>query len=96
MRTRAVLGAEATGVFQMPASEDSGLAAIVSQSLGTIDGVRSVVVNYVTDNVYVSYDPTKVSSLQIKRAMTNAGIRARRTPQGKKDGANKMGGLHHG
>ncbi|MDV3293132.1 MAG: heavy-metal-associated domain-containing protein [Nitrososphaerales archaeon] len=54
----------------------SGCAGIITKSLKRIDGIRNVGINYITDKVYVSYDPTKVTPGQIKKAIEKAGYKA--------------------
>ena len=66
----------ATGVFFLVNSDCSGCATIISKSLKKIEGIRKVGINYVTDKVYVSFDPSKVTSGEIREAIEKAGYRA--------------------
>ncbi len=63
-------------MFFLVNSDCAGCAAIIVKSLRTIAGVRRVRVNYITDKVYVSYDPSKVAPGQIRQAIEMAGYRA--------------------
>ena len=54
----------------------SGCAGIISKSLKRIDGIRDVGINYITDKVYVSYDPKKVTPERIRKAIEKAGYKA--------------------
>ena len=60
------------GVFEAPNFGSLGCSMMSSKSLKRMTGVRDVEVNYVTDHVYVSYDPQKVTPEQIKTAIERA------------------------
>ncbi len=66
----------ATGVFFLVNSDCAGCTALIDESLRKLDGVRKVGINYVTDKVYVSYDPIKVTSGKIKDEIEKAGYKA--------------------
>ena len=77
---------EALGVFQIHTIDGSGFADVVSKSLKSMEGIKAVAVNYVTDKVYVSYDPIRISPGRIRRAIADAGVRASRASEGTKLG----------
>ncbi len=66
----------ATGVFFLENSDCAGCADIIRRSLLTLKGVREVAFNYVTDKVYVNYDPARVSPGEIRSAIERAGDQA--------------------
>ena len=66
----------AIGVFYLVNLDCSGCAAIIVRSLKKIDGIRNVGINYITDKVYVNYDPAKVTPGQIRKAIEKAGYKA--------------------
>ena len=61
----------ARGVFHMDTSEGSRFPEAVSRSLNSMSGIRTVVVNHVTDKVYVSYDPIRTSPARIRRLIAD-------------------------
>ena len=67
---------DAMGVFSLVNLDCSGCAVIIVKSLKKIDGIRNVGINYVTDKVFVNYDPTKVTPDQIRKAIEKAGYKA--------------------
>lgn len=67
---------EAMGVFFLINLDCSGCARIIIRSLKRIDGIGNVGINYVTDKVYVNYDPAKVLPDQIRHAIRKAGYKA--------------------
>ena len=75
-------GNKAVGVFQVINLDCSGCAGIISKSLKRIDGIRDVGINYITDKVYVSYDPKKVTPEQIRKAIGKAGYKAFQSRRG--------------
>ncbi|HEV2137722.1 MAG TPA: heavy metal-associated domain-containing protein [Nitrososphaerales archaeon] len=66
----------AVGVFTLVNMECSGCAVIVAKSLKKIDGIKNVEINYVTDKVYVKYDPTVLTSDKIRESIEKAGYKA--------------------
>lgn len=54
----------------------SGCAGIIAKSLKKMNGIRTVGINYITDKVYVNYDPAKVTPGQIRKAIEKAGYKA--------------------
>ncbi len=44
----------------------------MSNSLKEMDGVFDVGINYITDNVYVTYDPVVLARAQVRRAIEDA------------------------
>ncbi len=50
-----------------------GCAERVSKSLKRLDGVLDVGINFVTDKVYVTYDPLVLARAQVRRAIEDAG-----------------------
>ena len=66
----------AKGVFHIINLDCSGCARIITKSLRKIDGVQGVNINYITDKVYVDYDPKKVSSEKIRKTIEKAGYTA--------------------
>jgi len=83
----------AMGVFTLVNMDCSGCAVIIAKSLRKINGIRNVEINYVTDKVYVKYDPTRVTSGKIREAIEKAGYKAfdvshgRGIQSGRSDGA---------
>jgi copper chaperone CopZ len=51
----------------------SGCSALLEKKLGKMLGVRNVTVNYITDTVLVSYDPTLLGSDDIRSFMRRVG-----------------------
>ena len=66
----------ATGIFQMTNINCSGCSVIIKKSLRKVEGVISVNINYITDKVYVDYDPKAVSPEKIRKTIEKAGYRA--------------------
>jgi Cu+-exporting ATPase len=65
----------AKGVFFLVNLDCSGCGGVIAKSLKKIDGIRDVGINYVTDKVYVNFDPAKVTSDQIRTAIERAGCK---------------------
>ena len=63
----------AASVFEVPNLGSPGCSMMVSKSLKRMTGVRDVEINYVTEHVYLSYDPQKVTPEQIKTTIEKAG-----------------------
>ena len=74
---------DAMGVFFLVNLDCGGCAGTIARSLKKIDGVQNVGINYVTDKVYVSYDPAKVTPDQIRVTIEKAGYRALDTERGR-------------
>ena len=82
--TTSVTTRGATGVFHIINLDCSGCARIIVKSLKKMDGIRNVGINYITDKVYVGYDPEKVTPEQIKKAIEKAGYKAFESTYGRK------------
>lgn len=65
----------ARGIFRIVNFSCSSCLSIIRRSLNKIDGIQAVGINYITDKVYVDYDPEKVTPEQIKRAISKAGYK---------------------
>lgn len=70
------LKSKAVGIFQITNLDCSGCARIISKSLRKIDGINNVGINYITDKVFVGYDPDTVTPEQIRKAIEKAGYKA--------------------
>ncbi len=65
----------AKGVFRILNIDCSTCAKAISKTLYKIDGVIEVSLNYITDKVYVEYDPEKTSIDRIKNAIRKIGFK---------------------
>ncbi len=66
----------AEAVFSLFNLGCSGCPAVIERRLRKVNGVKKVVVNYVTDTVLVNYDPSQVSTENIRTLMKKVGYDA--------------------
>ncbi len=57
------------GGFSLLDLDNSGSGFEIARSLRRMRGIGDVEINYVTDKVYVNYDPSKVTPEQIRDAV---------------------------
>lgn len=65
----------ARGIFRILNINCSTCTKAISKTLYKIDGVIEVSFNYITDKVYVEYDPEKTSIDKIKKAIRKIGFK---------------------
>ncbi len=80
-------GSLSVGVFRIDDSDCPGCAERVSKSLKSMDGVLDVGINYVTDKVYVTYDPLVLARAQVRRTIEDASRGEGETREGEPAGA---------
>lgn len=76
--TATTLKSKASGnaIFSLFNLGCSSCSGIIERKLKRLPGIRDVVVNYVTDTVFVNYDPTRVTSEEIRTFMKKLGYDA--------------------
>jgi Cu+-exporting ATPase len=67
---------KAKGIFRIIGMHCPSCAGIVSKMLYKLDGIISVNINYITDKVYIEYEPSKVSVEEIRKVIEKAGYKA--------------------
>jgi Cu+-exporting ATPase len=68
----------AMGIFQLVGMDCANCASIVSKTLYGIKGVKNIRINYITQKVYVDYDPELTDVSTIRAAIKKAGYRVMR------------------
>ena len=66
---------KARGIFRILNIDCSTCTRAISKTLYKIDGVIEISFNYITDKVYVEYDPRKTSLDKIKKAIRKIGFK---------------------
>jgi Cu+-exporting ATPase len=65
---------KARGVFRILNIDCAGCTKAISKTLYKLDGVIDVSFNYITDKVYVEYDPERVTMDDVKKAVKKIGF----------------------
>jgi len=66
---------KARGVFSILNMDCTSCTRAISRTLYKLDGVIDVSFNYITDKIYVEYDPEKVTMDDIKKAVKKIGFK---------------------
>lgn len=72
---------EATAILKLDGMRRSGRAERLRRAAGGLDGVFLVDINYILDNVTISYDPNKLTLAQVRKAQPechNASLASKR------------------
>jgi copper chaperone CopZ len=64
---------EATAILRIDGMSKSGRAERLKRAVHALDGVFLMDINYILDNVTISYDPNKLTLAQVKKKL-NPGI----------------------
>jgi len=65
----------ARGVFRILNMDCPSCTRAISRTLYKLDGVIDVSFNYISDKIYVEYDPEKVTMDDIKKAVKKIGFK---------------------
>ncbi len=66
---------KARGVFRILNMDCTSCTRAISRTLYKLDGVIDVSFNYITDKIYVEYDPEKVTMDDVKKAVKKIGFK---------------------
>jgi Cu+-exporting ATPase len=66
---------KARGVFRILNMDCAGCTRTMLKTLYKLDGVIDVSFNYITDKVYVVYDPERVTMDDVKKAVKKIGFK---------------------
>jgi len=66
---------KARGVFRILNMDCTSCTRAISRTLYKLDGVIDVSFNYISDKIYVEYDPEKVTMDDIKKAVKKIGFK---------------------
>jgi Cu+-exporting ATPase len=66
---------KARGVFRILNMDCTSCTRAISRTLYKLDGVIDVSFNYITDKIYVEYDPEKVTMDDVKKTVKKIGFK---------------------